>query len=454
MTINQKLRGWLREQPLFLALTGRNPLKGADKERTLTLIVVPILAFAVVVTGGVGAGFAAVSKPKPTQPVLSQASEVPEQSSSETPAPEEFAAEEPAAIDSYEGALAAWGEPDLAAILTESFPGAQWTLSGNTYAGLNWIGPGTKPTEAELRRLWITVGKLLADRRVAAEEERAQEQAEREAAAEVRAADPSRQELCRSIDYKALYGPGVDYTKILSVHYPGAQWSLNGSAYSGLTWISPGTKPAKATLDALWDDVAFQMCLQKPMSELQARAGTSETEEYVDGVARPKGYSDGTAAITLQNCNQLPQLPTDTFTGGSAQVPQGEAFVPPAGYGAVKSGSGWGSNTGDYDVYTYGLELSQGLSTTGVDLSRLGCLIAEAHGYWDNKYSIGLSMSGDKLLHVLNTQVDRGVLNSVLASIGIQILANPAPEPTPEPEPEPDPEPDADTDTDTDTESE
>ncbi len=168
-----------------MALTGGHPLTSGDKERTLTLMVAPVLAFVLVITGGVGAGFAAISEPEPAQPALSQASEAPEQSSLETPAPEELAveesaAEEPAVIDPYDQAIALWGEPDFAAILSESFPDAEWLLSGNSYASLNWFGPGPKPTEAKLRTLWITVGKVLADRHVAAQEEHAQQQEEPE----------------------------------------------------------------------------------------------------------------------------------------------------------------------------------------------------------------------------------------------------------------------------------
>jgi hypothetical protein len=209
--------------------------------------------------------------------------------------------------------------------------------------------------------------------------------------------------LCRAIDYKALYGPGVDYTKVLSVHYPGAQWTLNGDAYSGLTWISPGTKPTKATLDGLWDGVAFQLCLQKPMSELQARAGTSETEEYVDGVARPKGFSDGTFTPTLANCNTLPQVPHD---GGGGQV---QIYNDPTG----------------------GKNFEQ---VIGMGLGSFACRVAEAHGWFGGKYSMAISVNGERTVMWHSSQVDAGKVRGLLSSLGA-ILTPPA-EPEPEPEPE------------------
>jgi hypothetical protein len=43
----------------------------------------------------------------------------------------------------------------------------------------------------------------------------------------------------------------LDYSQILSVNYPTAQWSLSGDSYDGLTWLSNTPKPTQAELDAL-----------------------------------------------------------------------------------------------------------------------------------------------------------------------------------------------------------
>jgi hypothetical protein len=47
----------------------------------------------------------------------------------------------------------------------------------------------------------------------------------------------------------------IDYAAILSRRYAGKEWTLNGDEYTGLTWLSDGAKPAKATLDGLWASV-------------------------------------------------------------------------------------------------------------------------------------------------------------------------------------------------------
>lgn len=44
----------------------------------------------------------------------------------------------------------------------------------------------------------------------------------------------------------------IDYTAILILNYPGAQWTLNGDSYEGLDWYDSTPKPTQEELDALW----------------------------------------------------------------------------------------------------------------------------------------------------------------------------------------------------------
>ena len=44
----------------------------------------------------------------------------------------------------------------------------------------------------------------------------------------------------------------IDYTSILTLNYPGAQWTLDGDSYEGLDWLDSTPKPTQAELDALW----------------------------------------------------------------------------------------------------------------------------------------------------------------------------------------------------------
>jgi hypothetical protein len=43
---------------------------------------------------------------------------------------------------------------NLVAAISHAHPEAQWSLSGNDYATLQWIGPGEPPTMEELQTAW------------------------------------------------------------------------------------------------------------------------------------------------------------------------------------------------------------------------------------------------------------------------------------------------------------
>ena len=45
----------------------------------------------------------------------------------------------------------------------------------------------------------------------------------------------------------------IDYSHILTINYPTAQWTLDGDTYDGLDWLGASPKPTKAELDALWE---------------------------------------------------------------------------------------------------------------------------------------------------------------------------------------------------------
>lgn len=55
----------------------------------------------------------------------------------------------------------------------------------------------------------------------------------------------------------------TDYPAVLTALYPGAQWTLSGDLYAGLTWLDEGDAPSQAELDAAWPDVEYQrQCAQ------------------------------------------------------------------------------------------------------------------------------------------------------------------------------------------------
>lgn len=46
---------------------------------------------------------------------------------------------------------------NIVTILQAKFPGAEWSLSGEDYEGLNWTDSTKKPTLKELEKLWPVV---------------------------------------------------------------------------------------------------------------------------------------------------------------------------------------------------------------------------------------------------------------------------------------------------------
>ena len=50
----------------------------------------------------------------------------------------------------------------------------------------------------------------------------------------------------------------TDYAAVLAAIRPGAEWSLDGDDYAGLTWLDDSPKPTKKTLDDAWPQVKYQ----------------------------------------------------------------------------------------------------------------------------------------------------------------------------------------------------
>jgi hypothetical protein len=62
----------------------------------------------------------------------------------------------------------------------------------------------------------------------------------------------------------------MDITLILSKRYEGAQWTLNGDNYSGLTWLSEDiVKPTAEELQAEWAQVQFEVAYAKVEADRQ-----------------------------------------------------------------------------------------------------------------------------------------------------------------------------------------
>jgi hypothetical protein len=92
----------------------------------------------------------------------------------------------------------------------------------------------------------------------------------------------------------------INYVSILDSRYPGAQWSLNGDTYDGLTWLENTQKPSQAELDAAWP--AVQREQQTKIVESQRKAAyTIESDpvffQWQRGDATEQEWLDAVEAV-------------------------------------------------------------------------------------------------------------------------------------------------------------
>lgn len=59
----------------------------------------------------------------------------------------------------------------------------------------------------------------------------------------------------------------MDIAMILTRKYAGAEWTLNGEAYEGLTWLSEGSSPTESELKKLWPTVRAEIIAESEARE-------------------------------------------------------------------------------------------------------------------------------------------------------------------------------------------
>jgi len=59
----------------------------------------------------------------------------------------------------------------------------------------------------------------------------------------------------------------MDISAILSRKFVGAEWTLNGDDYVGLTWLSEGEPPTEAQLKKLWPTVQAEISAETKVKE-------------------------------------------------------------------------------------------------------------------------------------------------------------------------------------------
>jgi hypothetical protein len=96
----------------------------------------------------------------------------------------------------------------------------------------------------------------------------------------------------------------MDIPAILSTKFAGAEWTLNGDDYEGLTWLSDSPQPTEAELEALWDDVQLEREFDRVERARQiAYRETSDPIffEYQRGDATEQEWLDAVQAVKDAN---------------------------------------------------------------------------------------------------------------------------------------------------------
>jgi len=101
----------------------------------------------------------------------------------------------------------------------------------------------------------------------------------------------------------------TDYAAVLNAIRPGAQWSLNGNDYAGLTWLDDSPKPTKKTLDEAWPDVERALAWKAIRAERDRLLAASDWTQVADAPVDAAAW-----ATYRQQLRDLPQnyiLPDD-----------------------------------------------------------------------------------------------------------------------------------------------
>ena len=96
----------------------------------------------------------------------------------------------------------------------------------------------------------------------------------------------------------------MDISLVLSRNYPGAEWTLNGDSYAGLTWLSEGDAPSEAELQAEWSQVEFEVAYEAVQKQRQA-AYQAESDpvffNYQRGEASEADWLAAVEAVKVAN---------------------------------------------------------------------------------------------------------------------------------------------------------
>ena len=147
----------------------------------------------------------------------------------------------------------------------------------------------------------------------------------------------------------------MDIPKILSKRYPGAEWTLDGDSYSGLTWLSDGDAPTFAELEAVWAQVEYEVAYEAVQKARQTayqadsdpvffdyQRGEVTEQEWLDAVQAVKDAHPYPAIVSFDANTGEGSMGAQVATGvtalrGNQFTLEGHTFD---GWNTVADGSG------------------------------------------------------------------------------------------------------------------
>jgi hypothetical protein len=96
----------------------------------------------------------------------------------------------------------------------------------------------------------------------------------------------------------------TDYAAVLTANYPGKEWSLNNNDYATLEWLSTGTAPTQAELDAAWPQVDYnnQVLVVEATRRIQYEAQSDGIYfAWQRGDATEAQWREAVAKVKLEN---------------------------------------------------------------------------------------------------------------------------------------------------------
>jgi hypothetical protein len=100
----------------------------------------------------------------------------------------------------------------------------------------------------------------------------------------------------------------MDITTILSRNFEGAEWTLNGDDYAGLTWLSEGEPPTEAELEALWPEVQYEVAYEQVEKARQVAYTTTSDPIFFEYQRGDKTEAEWLAAVqAVKDANPYPE---------------------------------------------------------------------------------------------------------------------------------------------------